>query len=107
MRVWLASFVLVFAAVELFQWVKQVGGFHPTGLGLILCGLGLAAISNAGRIAAGSTGSAELVEGELAEGEALQAVDLQAVEPSASATESAPIDRSQDSISFKVRSPWR
>ena len=101
MRVWLASFVLVFAAVELFQWVKQLEGFHPTGMGLILCGLGLAAISNAGHMA-GGTGSAELAEEALSEQEILPTV-----EQSTSPSEPEPTDRSQDSISFKVRSPWR
>ena len=100
MRVWLASFVLVFAAIELFQWIKQLGGFHPTGVGLILCGLGLAAISNAGHM----TSNTGAIEGEeaLAESETLPAV-----EQTAPPAEPVPTDRSQDSISFKVRSPWR
>lgn len=104
MRVWLASFVLMFAAVELFQWAKQLGGFHPTGLGLIVCGLGLAAVSNVGHIAGGAE-PAELAEGEPSEPPAAQTTKEESASPSSSSAE--PTDRSQDSISFKVRSPWR
>ena len=46
MRFWLAAFVVLFAAVELFEWVTQLGSLQPTGLWLVPGGMGLAALSN-------------------------------------------------------------
>ncbi|MEL6938572.1 MAG: hypothetical protein AAFO84_05200 [Cyanobacteria bacterium J06598_1] len=46
MRVWLTAFVVLFAAIELFEWVMQLSSWQPPGLWLILGGMGLAALSN-------------------------------------------------------------
>lgn len=50
MRVWLVAFVLLFATIELFEWLVQLGSWQPTGMWLVLGGMGLAALSNASHI---------------------------------------------------------
>ena len=50
LRFWFVAFVVLFVAVELFQWVAALGSWQPTGMWLLLGGMGLAAASNDGRL---------------------------------------------------------
>ncbi len=50
MRVWLSAFVVLFAIAELFEWLAGLGSWQPTGVWLILGGMGLAALSNAAHL---------------------------------------------------------
>lgn len=107
MRVWLAGFVLLFVGVELFEWVTQLGSVQMSGMGLILGGMGLAAASNAGRWQ-----KPGLEKGESSHPPALKTETLDTKTPDIKTPEIKlpaleAVDRSQDSISFKVRWPWR
>ena len=114
MRVWLAAFVLLFAAIELFEWITQLGSWQPTGVWLILGGMGLAALSNANHLpkldsTADSTSeqSNEKTAKKKAEAQnATSANEPVALRSAAQGEKIAPqaADESdKDSISFKVR----
>ena len=106
MRVWLVGFVLLFVGVELFEWVAQLEFSQAGGYWIVLGGLGLAAISNAKYLP-------RLSGDQQTESTQRPKAPLVSQEPSTSQESSvgeAPekgIDRSEDSISFRVRSPWR
>ncbi len=102
MRVWLAGFVLLFVGVELFEWFTQLGSVQASGMGLILGGMGLAAISNAGRWQKPVSGEEKSTNQQALN---IETPTLQTPEIKAPAREA--VDRSQDSISFKVRWPGR
>jgi len=100
MRFWLSAFVLLFAIAELFDWIAQVGSWQASGIWLVLGGMGLAAVSN------GGFSSAQQMEDEKAKsgsaGKVTQEPETRQekkLEPSKAKS----IDRSEDSISFKVR----
>ncbi|MEL6882711.1 MAG: hypothetical protein AAFP09_19465 [Cyanobacteria bacterium J06607_10] len=107
MRVWLTAFVILFTAVELFQWVLQLPSLQPSGFWLVVGGMGLAAVSNFGRLVgsgenavkesgeSGESGESQKTEGEKEE---LAQSTESTVAPTASAKPDEP-----DTISFKVR----
>lgn len=118
MKFWLACFVLLFAGAELLQWVTQVGQGQISVAWLILGGMGLAAASNASHLPGlgGDGAGAELGErgkGEKGKGEKQANADelTERVATKRVAREQERVklktDRSEDSISFKVRLPWR
>lgn len=99
MRVWLVGFVLLFVSVELLEWVAQLGSSQPGSYWVVLGGLGLAAASNAKHLPKlGKSASQEKLESSDVPG-SVQTNSVDEVEKS--------VDRSGDSISFRVRSPWR
>lgn len=106
MRFWLAAFVVLFAAVELFEWIAQLGSWQPTGIWLVLGGMGLAALSNTAhwKQATDTNPLAESPEDKdkAAITESDSAVVARAGEPSQSMPSIAE-PSAQDSISFKVR----
>ena len=94
-RVWLVGFVVLFVGVELLAWVARLGS---VGYWTMLGGLGLAAASNAKHLPRlnDAKGEADLGSGApTLSGSAVDEVPKQGV------------DRSDDSISFRVRLPWR
>ncbi|MEL6556310.1 MAG: hypothetical protein AAFQ63_23075 [Cyanobacteria bacterium J06621_11] len=120
MRVWLAAFVLLFAIIELFEWFAQLGSWQPTGMWLILGGMGLAALSNASQLSATNSAASNSIKGDStietqqsnAQPVAKQqkaTPSKQAVAPQISETKSQKVAASltdesdKDSISFKVR----
>ncbi len=106
MKFWLACFLLLFVGAELFEWVAQIGSWHPSGVGLVLGGMGLAAASNAAHLP-------KLVKpAETAKGSAIASTSTE--ESAESKTKNnleKPVSIAEpsvrDSISFEVRSPWR
>lgn len=96
MRFWLSAFVILFAIAELFDWITQVDSWQASGIWLVLGGMGLAAVSN-------GFGSAQPPERSKKKsgtvGKALSKAEGECLEPS----QIEVIDRSDDSISFKVR----
>ncbi|MBE9063095.1 hypothetical protein [cf. Phormidesmis sp. LEGE 11477] len=103
MGFWLAAFILLFVAVELFNWIAQVGDWHASGVWLVLGGMGLAALSN-WKTAKGSTKDntkdSVAVAATVSE---LSQQEEDCLKPSNAKAVSGAIDRSDDSISFKVR----
>lgn len=105
MRVWLAAFVILFAAVELFQWVLRLPSLQPSGFWLVVGGMGLATMSNFGRLvdtgekAAKGSGEDEKKRGK---GEQLAQATTSTVASTVSSTAPAKPDE-PDTISFKVR----
>ena len=107
MKFWLSCFFLLFVAAELFEWAAQIGGVQPHGAWLILGGMGLAAASNAAHLPKlSSSGEAEAIAEN-------QPIENQAEEPQKDSTSqpdkptSVAEQSQEDSISFKVRLPWR
>jgi hypothetical protein len=107
MKFWLACFGLLFVGAELFQWVMQIS-WQFSGSGLILGGMGLALASNATHLPRIRTTSADLsqVSSEKAvdQGGVDQAI---ASLPHRNLEQTAQSPTDEDSISFKVRFPWR
>ncbi len=112
MKFWLSCFFLLFVAAELFEWAAQIGSIQPHGAWLILGGMGLAAASNAAHLPNLSrSGETEAI----AENQPIENrhIENQADEPQKELVTqpSKPVsvaEQSQeDSISFKVRLPWR
>ena len=119
MRFWLTSFVLIFSAIELFDWVMQRGSWHPTGIWLILGGMGLAAISNVSSARSPQVAnSPDLADHSNAVAQAADQVAEQALATSQSALPNSlaqaheshwqaqprpSLSQDKDSISFKVR----
>ena len=93
MRIWLVGFVLLFVGVELFEWVAQLDISQAGGYWVVLGGLGLAAASNAKHLPGLSGGQTKQME--------------TSEEPAMREKKEKGVDRSDDSISFRVRSPWR
>ena len=93
MRVWLVGFVLLFVGVELFEWVAQLEIAQDGGYWVVLGGLGLAAASNAKHLPGLSGKQTKQIETP--------------EEPVVSEKLEKGVDRSDDSISFRGRSPWR
>ncbi len=104
MKFWLSAFVMLFAAVELFDWIVQAGGWHASGVWLVLGGMGLAAVSNVGNR---GIGESEVGNGKreigLGEGDKKNLDLNQAKGEEVKGTDVEGTDRSDDSISFKVR----
>ncbi len=96
MKFWLSAFVILFVAVELFDWIVEVGNWHASGVWLVLGGTGLAAVSNWGK-GTGNWGKGPNAEDEqilkLSKAEGREIEDKEA----------EGTDCSSDSISFKVR----
>ncbi|PZO20068.1 MAG: hypothetical protein DCF25_07300 [Leptolyngbya foveolarum] len=111
-RVWLIGFVLLFVSVELLDWVLQMGSSQPVGYWTVLGGLGLAAASNAKRLPklSGSETKSDLTD---ASGKSVSQPKASPLAPEQSNAKTVnksskqAVDRSDDSISFRVRLPWR
>jgi len=110
MRFWLAAFVVMFAAVELFEWVAQLGSWQPTGVWLLLGGMGLAVLSNAAHwgkatdVEALKTDSEEPAIEKPSHGKIASTDSAVVVSAEQSRKAESIADQStQDSISFKVR----
>ncbi len=110
------GFVLLFVGVELLDWVLQLGNSQPVGYWTVLGGLGLAAASNARHLPKLSKFEAK---GNLADEQGTSTEPPIVSQPKADPPEPKPsnaetankrsgkgIDR-DDSISFRVRLPWR
>lgn len=97
MRFWLTAFVLIFAAVELFQWFAGLASWEPGGVWLVLGGMGLAVLSNAGQLKAGQVADAQR-DSIVPEADATPAAA-----PEKRAEKSTDKFADKDSISFKVR----
>ena len=104
MKFWLTCFGLLFIGAELFQWFAELGGDKLSSTWLILGGLGLAAVSNANHLPklTGTTTSNPATD----EASDRNPAKSQLEEPSPSSP-SVARQSSEDSISFKVRLPWR
>ena len=122
------GFVLLFVSVELLDWVLQLGRLQPVGYWTVLGGLGLAAASNAKHLPK-LKGDLDGVEPkgsltDVSDQSIAQSNVSQVSPPKASSSEpqlepepstgaiahkssAERIDRSEDSISFRVRWPWR
>ena len=110
-RVWLIGFVLLFIGVETLEWLFRLGG--SDGYWVMLGGLGLAAASNAKHLPklSESQANADLSKSKQV-ADSKQAGDKTANPRNAEnivnkRTEDNNTDRSDDSISFRVRLPWR
>lgn len=106
MRFWLSAFVVLFAIAELFDWLAQVDSWRVSGIWLALAGMGLAAASNGGTAWLWGNKEDEVDSGRLGN----KAVDHKSMKDEAAERDEAEkiapakgIDRSDDSISFKVR----
>ena len=114
-RVWLIGFVLLFIGVETLEWLFRLGG--SDGYWVMLGGLGLAAASNAKHLPKlGDTqANADLSDSkQVADFQQVSAKTSNLEQPQRNAenaanqrTEDKNIDRSEDSISFRIRLPWR
>jgi hypothetical protein len=112
MKFWLACFVLLFLGAELFQWFAALEVGQPSGAWLILGGMGLAAASNAAhlpklRMRQQEDAMAQPSKGIAAPAEPNQQ-PTQKEDPQPSTKPLSVAEQSaEDSISFKVRLPWR
>ena len=126
-RAWLFGFVLLFAAVELLEWMFELGSAQPGGYWAMLGGLGLAAASNAKHLpkigdksasantdkhavdasgaAANKPKTTKPFQTEQIKTEQIK-TEQNPTQKTSSTTDKA-VDRSEDSISFRVRLPWR
>ncbi len=120
MKFWLACFVLLFLGAELFQWFAALEVGQPSGAWLILGGMGLAAASNAAHLPKLNMKQPADAIAKPTDGIASTAVtsadtDRPATQPenqienSHSSTKPLSVaeQSAEDSISFKVRLPWR
>lgn len=114
MRVWLAAFVLMFAAVELFQWFVGLSSWQPSGVWVVLGGMGLAVLSNAGQMQASQMKSEQMNVDQMNANQASESdaaatatkageMPSSKMPSSVSEPDDSSIDADQDSISFKVR----
>lgn len=108
-RVWLIGFVLLFIGVETLEWLFRLGG--SDGYWVMLGGLGLAAASNAKHLpklgetqANNDLSDSKQVGAKTSNLEQSQRNTERAADQQ---TEEKDINRSEDSISFRVRLPWR
>ena len=108
-RVWLIGFVLLFVGVETLDWLFQLGG--SDGYWVMLGGLGLAAASNAKHLPKlGETrADAGQIDAESFEvGQSKRNAEKTVNKSTANKTTTDKnTERSEDSISFRVRLPWR
>lgn len=112
MKFWLMCFGVLFIGAELFQWFAELGGGKLSGVWLILGGMGLAAASNAAhlpkltaKLISSTTSNAttpDKASDHLAQSQPKEHLKETIPEPPSVAQQSA-----EDSISFKVRLPWR
>ena len=112
MRVWFAAFVLLFAMIELFDWMMQLDSWQPTGMWLVLGGMGLAVISNASYWSIGQPGLDNSKAGQ-ADAQQKATVSEQTIAQIAETksqktksqqmTDSLANQSDKESISFKVR----
>lgn len=98
-KFWLACCVLLFLGAELFGWMAELGDVQPSGAWLILGGIGLAAASNAAHLPKLGGGNRDE---DTAESPTEKEAQKPSTQPLSVAEQSA-----EDSISFKVRLPWR
>ncbi|MEM9948595.1 MAG: hypothetical protein AAF810_21375 [Cyanobacteria bacterium P01_D01_bin.36] len=108
MRVWFTAFVVLFVAIELLDWIGQMGSVQPSGIWLLLGGMGLAVLSNAAHWPKNSATKAQTnAQSKTDHAEASTAdADAPVAEVSAGKRQKIEplVDRStKDSISFKVR----
>ena len=121
-RVWLVGFGLLFVSVELLDWALQIGSSQPVGYWTVLGGLGLAAASNARHLPKRQEAKSNLGNAPEESVDSLNTLQTRANPPKAGQsdaksldrtldkslnTSSKGTDRSDDSISFRVRLPWR
>ncbi len=110
-RVWLSVFVMLFAIAELFEWLAELGSWQPTGVWLILGGMGLAALSNAARLPkisvsetlateAGAKGGGPAKQPSADAAQKATGSNQPVAQVSAASTDAS---INSDSISFKVR----
>lgn len=111
MKFWLTCFGLLFIGAELFQWFAELGGGKLSGVWLILGGMGLAAASNAAHLpklakltnsTVSDATAPDKASDHLAQSQPKERLKKPITEPLSVAQQSA-----EDSISFKVRLPWR
>ncbi len=105
MKFWLTCFGLLFVGAELFQWFAERGDGPLSGVWLILGGLGLAAASNAAHLPKliGTTASDATASDETDQDDPARTQIEERTQKSLSVAEQS----AEDSISFKVRLPWR
>jgi hypothetical protein len=112
-KFWLTCCVLLFLGAELLGWVAELGSGHPSGAWLILGGMGLAAASNAAhlpKLGSGLGGGVKRVANaaelpnpaDTDQSPTAKEEQKPLTQPLSVAEQSA-----EDSISFKVRLPWR
>ena len=101
MGFWLAAFIMLFAAVELFNWIAQIGSWHASGVWLVLGGMGLAAISNWKPEEATDSTIDEAVEAQAVSG--IGRKEENHLKSTDAKVTSSAGDRLEDSISFKIR----
>ena len=108
MKFWLTCFGLLFIGAELFQWFVELGGGKLSDLWLILGGMGLAAASNAAHLPklTGSTVSDATAPDKASDRLAQTQPKGHPKEP-IKGLPSVAQQSVEDSISFKVRLPWR
>lgn len=112
MKFWLTCFGVLFIGAELFQWFVELGGGKFSGVWLILGGMGLAAASNAAHLpklptkltssTVSDATAPNKASDHLAQSQPKERLKEPITEPLSVAQQSA-----EDSISFKVRLPWR
>ena len=107
MKFWLSCFFLLFVAAELFAWVAQIGSVQPHGVWLILGGMGLAAASNAAHLPklSSSRETKAIAKSPPIESQVEEPQSNPIPQPNVPA--SVAEQSQEDSISFKVRLPWR
>jgi hypothetical protein len=113
-KFWLACFVLLFFSAELFQWFAELEIGQPSGAWLILGGMGLAAASNAAHLPKLGVKPEAAIGPEIAP-PAGASVDAERSPTEKEDSPNGAPDRplsvaeqsAEDSISFKVRLPWR
>jgi len=104
MRFWLAAFVVLFAAIELLDWVAQIGSWQPTGVWLVLGGMGLAAISNLSKISSHAVSAdAEETTEPVKDSETGKTITATAQQTAPSVYQQTTEQDDKNSISFKVR----
>jgi hypothetical protein len=98
-KFWLTCCGLLFLGAELWGWLAELGSGQPSGAWLILGGMGLAAASNAAHLPKLGGGN---WDGDTAQSPTEKEEQKPSTQPLSVAEQSA-----EDSISFKVRLPWR
>lgn len=127
LKFWLACFLLLFVGAELLEWISHFGRVDASGTWLILGGMGLAAASNMAHLSErhptnekgsdrmsvieenSSTAVKPAAEESVARSASVEAQSAGAQSTEAQSTEAQSIEAQskEDSISFKVRLPWR
>lgn len=119
LKFWLACFLLLFVGAELIDWFSHLGamggGMEASGTWLVLGGMGLAAASNAAHLPKRGSQSASITENSTPEETITTAASSETSGKATAAQRNSVSDESssiaaqskEDSISFKVRLPWR